>query len=135
MRSKFMPFQFNPCSIRRSALPVFWVAAGLLAFCFRANAATSVSGLQSGNVTWAAAFSPYIVNGDVQVPVGSTLTIAPGVTVKYAGAYQIYVQGTLIANGTSGSPILFGSTTPGISSGATMLKFEGNNLSNSQLSY
>jgi len=84
---------------------------------------------------WSVANSPYTVVGAVQVLVGSTLTINPGVTVKYAGAYQIYIQGTLIANGTVGSPIIFGSTSAGVSSGATMLKFEGTNLSNSQLSF
>lgn len=98
-----------------------------------AVAATNVRGGQSG--IWSVAHSPYTVVGAVQVLVGSTLTINPGVTVKYAGAYQIYIQGTLIANGTVGSPIIFGSTSAGVSSGATMLKFEGTNLSNSQLSF
>ncbi|MDZ7262229.1 MAG: TonB-dependent receptor, partial [candidate division KSB1 bacterium] len=50
---------------------------------------------------------PYIVQGDITVPKGQTLTIEPGVIVKFAGYYRITVRGTLVANGTSSNRIIF----------------------------
>jgi hypothetical protein len=96
---------------------------------------TNVSGTIFSDTTWRLSNSPYNVVGNVGVATGATLTIEPGVTIQFTGAYQILIKGNLIANGTSSAPIIFTSSTPGVSSGATMLKFEGANLSNSQLSY
>lgn len=67
------------------------------------------------------------------MPAGATLTIEPGVVVEYAGAYRIYVQGAVVAVGTEEAPVVFRSTMEGVSSGATMLHFEGANLALSQL--
>ena len=61
------------------------------------------------------------VTGDVTVPAGVTLTIDPGATIKFqalnddvgggdASRSELFVQGTLVATGTSGSPIVFTST-------------------------
>lgn len=96
---------------------------------------TNVSGNISVNTTWGIQGSPYIVVGNVGVPTGLTLRIAPGVTVKYAGAFLIFVKGTVIAVGKKDSVITFTGTTPMVNSGATHLKFEGADLSASQLRY
>src|SRR5262245_8863515 len=68
--------------------------------------ATSISGAQSGTLTLAN--SPYLVTGDISVPGGQMLTIEDGVVLQFqdvnAGAI---IDGTLIARGTSGSPIVF----------------------------
>ena len=68
---------------------------------------TPVSGDQFG--TWNVTGSPYIVEGSVRVPEGRTLTIEPGVEVRFepGTSYGIRVEGTLIARGASDSPILF----------------------------
>ena len=72
---------------------------------------TSVSG---GDVsgTWDAAGSPYLIQGDITVPAGETLTIEPGVEVLLQGWYSLTVNGMLIANGTESQPILFGGGHP-----------------------
>jgi hypothetical protein len=48
----------------------------------------------------------YLATGSLTVPAGSTLTIGSGAIVKFAGVYEFIVDGTLLANGTSGQPIV-----------------------------
>ncbi|UCE36904.1 MAG: Ig-like domain-containing protein [Thermoplasmata archaeon] len=73
----------------------------------RAPGPTYVSGSITLNTIWYQTDSPFIVTGDVTVEPGVTLTIEPGVEVKFDGLYSLIVNGTLIAQGTPGSPILF----------------------------
>jgi len=54
---------------------------------------------QSGD-TW-------IMYGNVTVPVGCTLTIEPGATVMGDPGVHLYIDGTLIAGGGSGTPATF----------------------------
>ena len=73
-------------------------------------ATTMVSGDVSG--TWTVDGSPYLIGGDITVPAGQTLTIAPGVEVLFESWYKLTVNGTLLAEGTAESPILFTGTHP-----------------------
>jgi len=57
---------------------------------------------------WDANGSPYLIDGDITVPAGETLTIEPGVDVLFQSWYSLTVNGTLIADGTESAPILFG---------------------------
>src|SRR5204863_5640946 len=51
---------------------------------------------------------PYTVMDQVSVNAGVTLTIEPGVTVQFQDPGDgLWVDGTLIANGTAANPILF----------------------------
>jgi len=81
---------------------LFLVSAGT------ANATTYIgTTTYTSNTTWTLANSPYVLNGDVTVAAGVTLTVEPGVIVKMNGLRTLRVNGTLAASGTSGSHITF----------------------------
>ena len=56
---------------------------------------------------WSKKSSPYLINGDLNIPAGKTLTIQPGVTLKFTGLYTLNVQGNLVAIGTKNDSIVF----------------------------
>lgn len=67
-----------------------------------------VSGPLEGEfLHWTKEKSPYSVEGNILVDSGYTLTIDPGVEVRFAGNYSIKVKGSIYAQGTSAEPILF----------------------------
>lgn len=103
--------------------------------CYQGLASTAVSGTLASNTHWTTAGTPYLISSDVTVPAGVTLTVDPGVTITYTGAFKLKIGGAIIANGNPGSPIVFGSAVTGTSSGATMILFDGASLGSSQLSY
>ncbi|MCJ7785933.1 MAG: right-handed parallel beta-helix repeat-containing protein, partial [Desulfobacterales bacterium] len=78
----------------------------LLAWVGQATAYTNVSGDITQDTTWTKANSPYFLIGQVTVVSTRTLTIEAGVVVK-SSAYGLSVDGKLIADGTSGEPIVF----------------------------
>jgi hypothetical protein len=80
-----------------------------------AAAATSVCGQITSNTTWNLSGSPYSIcasTGATVMP-GVTLTIQPGVTVQFEAGpsstpgNKLYVNGTLIASGTSTQTVTF----------------------------
>ncbi len=73
----------------------------------RVSNATDVGGLIDTNTTWTLAGSPYIAVSPVLVMAGVTLTIEPGVTVKFNSHKALKIDGELHAVGTSDSPITF----------------------------
>jgi len=85
---------------------VLMMTVVLLSIATPVVASTSISGGVSG--TWTVSGSPYLITGDITVPAGQTLTIEPGVVVNFEGAYDLTVNGTLLAEGTASAPILFG---------------------------
>ena len=73
-----------------------------------ASAVTHVSGNVTANTTWTLAGSPYVIDGSVNVRPGVTLTINPGVVVKFNGQFgTLWVNGALSAVGTPGQRIVF----------------------------
>jgi hypothetical protein len=97
---------------------------------FTLNAQTNVSGGIYANTTWTLANSPYIVVDTVVVFPNVTLTIEPGVVVKFENNKRIEIrQAKLMAIGTSADSIAFtsnaSSPTPGIYPG---IYLNGGNL-------
>src|SRR5688572_11255582 len=82
-----------------------------------AAADTLVSGTLSANTTWTLAQSPIVVTATVHVPAGVTLTIEPGVVVRFEAAQGLQVYGTLVARGTPGARIRLTSTQATITPG------------------
>ncbi|MCK4660142.1 MAG: S8 family serine peptidase, partial [Phycisphaerae bacterium] len=90
-----------------------------------------VGGTLTGDVLWENVPEvPYLVAADVTIPADMTLTLDPGVVVKFeavdTGGYHddryrhdVIVQGTLNLLGTSGSPIVFTSSRDDIYGGDT----------------
>ncbi len=78
------------------------VITGETAASFTGNGSNGVT-LDSGSLaqseTWNNPGVVYIINGDVTVPQGMTLTIDPGQVIKFTGRAQLTVAGTLARRG------------------------------------
>lgn len=90
-----------------------WKVALLLFFAFlaaQALQATNVGGTYSTNQNWTLAGSPYIATSTVTIAAAATLTIDPGVIVKFNTGVALIINGKLTAIGSTGSPITFTSS-------------------------
>lgn len=72
---------------------------------------TTVSGGIYTNTTWSLAGSPYIVTGNIVVFDNVTLTVDPGVVVKFNDGIDMEIRGTLSAIGTLTDTIVFTSNS------------------------
>lgn len=91
-----------------SLFPLFFLLTGALISPLFLSSQTTLSGPISSNTTWAIGGSPYIIQDDVTVNEGVTLTIQAGVVVKFLDHYDdLFINGRLITNGNAGSPVVF----------------------------
>lgn len=80
--------------------------------CLTSNAQTNVSGGIYTNTTWTLANSPYIVTDTVVVFPGVTLTIEPGVVVRFDNGFFLEMRNAnLVAVGTAADSIIFTSNS------------------------
>ncbi len=86
---------------------LYTTAAFLLLLIHTASALTNVSGFINANTTWTLAGAPYIVTGNALLSQGYTLTIDPGVVVKFDNNKALQIDGELIAIGTVSQHIVF----------------------------
>jgi hypothetical protein len=75
------------------------------------EAATTAPPTIAESTTWTKSGSPYQVNGTTTIDAGATLTVEPGVQVRFASNARLTVRGTLKAIGTAAEPITFTGTT------------------------
>ncbi len=84
------------------------------------NAVVLDGGTLTGNAFWNSTSIVYWLSGNITVPQGVTLTVAPGQIVKVAGGNNsLIVDGTLSAQGTPSSPVVFTSYRDDSSGGNT----------------
>ncbi|MBX5321470.1 MAG: PKD domain-containing protein [Candidatus Bathyarchaeota archaeon] len=69
--------------------------------------ATYVEGIIGIDTVWSLVDSPFILSGNITVLAGATLTIEPGVEVKFGGLFSLVVNGTLFSRGMEEKPIRF----------------------------
>ena len=69
--------------------------------------ATYVNGAITQNTDWTMVDSPFIVSNDIVVYPNATLTIEPGVQVRFGDNFSVTVNGAIIADGTQDRNIVF----------------------------
>ncbi|NQV18123.1 MAG: right-handed parallel beta-helix repeat-containing protein [Armatimonadetes bacterium] len=79
----------------------------LLIFC--STFLFSQTTIPGGNVSgiWLQSGSPYLIEGQITIPDGQTLTIDPGCLIEFQVHYKFKVQGRLLAIGTEQDSIIF----------------------------
>ncbi len=87
---------------------------------------TYISGGINENTIWTKENSPYIITDNTVVFGDNSLTIQPGVVVKFDDNIQLRLQGPLIAIGTDTNNIIFTSNSPNPQKGSWLeVKMEG----------
>ncbi|MGA4645588.1 right-handed parallel beta-helix repeat-containing protein [Limisphaera sp. 4302-co] len=87
------------------------------------RAETPVGGIITNSTTWTFPDAPYIVTNDVTVAPGVTLTIEPGVEVRFNQGTRLTIQGRLWAEGTPDRRIRFTRNTAAGATGWSRLDF------------
>ena len=78
-----------------------WTSPSFIAY------ATYIEGSITQDTIWTLTDSPFVVSKNITVSAGVTLTIEPGVEIRFGGDFALIVEGTLIACGTENKTITF----------------------------
>jgi hypothetical protein len=84
------------------------------AFIFSVDPACTETIISGGSVsgTWHSSGSPYLIQGDINIPYGSELTVEGGAQVIFQGYYKLVVNGILNAVGAFDDSIRFTAANP-----------------------
>lgn len=95
--------------MRRAMLPV------LLTLFFVSPSAADTN-IPPGSVSgwWTLSGSPYLINGDISIPLGEELTIEPGCVILFTDHHELRVFGRLLAIGTEDENINFDAVNPSV---------------------
>ncbi|MBM7116146.1 Ig-like domain-containing protein [Archangium primigenium] len=105
----------GPLTIRASATSGGITRQGEASLTVSDRPATVHAAPITASETWRLADSPHEVRGQLSVSTGATLTLEPGVVVRFAPDAELRVQGALLAPGSAQAPVqLLGvALTPG----------------------
>jgi hypothetical protein len=100
-------------------------------------AQTEIGGIIKTNEIFTKAKSPYIVNTDLIITQDGSITIEPGVEIKFALNTKLEVRGKLVANGSAQDSITFTSFEINIDSAYSWygIEFANTNISDISFSY
>lgn len=104
---------------RLSFLLALIIFTSIFSFSAKAFAATLVDTNIVENTIWTQDQSPYVVSANIAVLPNVTLTIEPGVVVKFNYGSDIFVKGKINALGTGHQPIYFTSNYDDAVGGST----------------
>jgi len=96
--------------VRRAAalLFAFVLVLPVLLLSSSARGTDVAAGDITANTTWSRAGSPYYIRGNVRVAYNVTLSVEPGVDIRFAGNYSLSsFMGRIFANGTPAEPVTF----------------------------
>jgi parallel beta-helix repeat protein/predicted outer membrane repeat protein len=111
----------------KTKLILFLAIGIIIGFSINTFAQTSiVAGSVSG--TWTKTGSPYLIQGNIQIADGSILSIEPGVSIIFQGAYKIKVMGQLLAIGTAFDSISFSASNT--ANGWKGIRFDNTSVNN-----
>ncbi|MFN8533644.1 MAG: caspase family protein [Dehalococcoidia bacterium] len=110
-RRGFSPGRLRQAGLVAALLSGAALTSGLLAA--PAHADTPWNTAVTTDTTWTTGGSPYIVSGEISVSPNVTLTIDPGVTVRFNadGGFNVQGNGAIVAIGNVGQPIVFTTNT------------------------
>ena len=74
--------------------------------------ATYVEGVIAQDTEWTLVDSPFVLSDNVTVMPSATLTIEPGVEVRFGGDFSLIIEGAIVAIGTSNRKIHFTTNDP-----------------------
>ncbi len=89
---------------------LFSIALSSLSVAYRivpCYGATYVEGLIVQDTEWTLVDSPFVLSNNLTIMSGVTLTLEPGVEVRFGGDFSLFVEGRIVAIGTSDRKILF----------------------------
>lgn len=93
--------------MRPSKFIILFFLAVFFSFSPKVFASTFVNANITENTTWILDNSPYIVQNNIRIASAITLTINPGVIVKFDYGSSLSIKGIVNALGTSAEPIYF----------------------------